>query len=407
MSRPNKNSLIYMMDLLATVPYYTAYLSQALQKIGLPVRVGSISYYLDKDCFRSRGIQLRPGCLNVVGRFPRLPRVVRRVGKLLETIANHLALAFRFTFRPPAILHVQYLPMLRSRFPIDLWLVRMTQRRGAKLVLTVHDLLPHDTADQFRTKFHQLYAIADELICHSGHIRQRLIDEFDIDAERIHVIPHGPFFYDLPLAADQGRLAPGIVSGRRIVLWQGIIFPYKGLDLLLEAWAAVEAQTPDATLLVMGTGSPELLAEVHGQVKRLGLQHVVLDLRFTSAEELVAAYRAADVVVYPYRAITTSGALATGLALGKAMVTSDLPVFRELLTDGTDALLVNPADAGMLTGAIVKLLEDEPLRTRLETAVRARNFGAESWRAIAGQTDAVYRQALARTAGAVQAQVPA
>ena len=58
------------------------------------------------------------------------------------------------------------------------------------------------------------------------------------------------------------------------------------------------------------------------QVQRLGLHNVTLDLRFVSPEELVALYRAADIVTYPYRAITTSGALATGLALGKAVVAS-------------------------------------------------------------------------------------
>ena len=74
------------------------------------------------------------------------------------------------------------------------------------------------------------------------------------------------------------------------------------------------------------------------------MKRVKLHFRFISTEELVALYRAADVVVYPYRAITTSGALATGLALGKAIVASDLPVFRELLTDRESALLVDPQD---------------------------------------------------------------
>ena len=72
------------------------------------------------------------------------------------------------------------------------------------------------------------------------------------------------------------------------------------------------------------------------------MKHVNLHVRFISTEELVALYRAADIVVYPYRAITTSGALATGLALGKTIVASNLPVFRELLTDRENALLFDP-----------------------------------------------------------------
>ena len=395
---PHGSPAVFMMDLLATVPYYTAYLSRALLALGERVRVGSISYYLDPACFRSRGLRLQPGCLDVVGRSPQLPRRLRRAGKLLETVVNHLALLLQFLVRPPDVLHVQYLPMLRSRLPIDLWFVQLVQRRGAKVVLTVHDLLPHDTADRFRRKFTGLYEMADQLICHSGHIRQRLREEFEVDESRIHVIPHGPFFYDLP---ESGPALPeGIPAGTPIVLWQGILFPYKGLDLLLDAWQEVEAQTTGATLMVMGTGAPELLAQIQEQVRSLGLRRVVLDLRFTSTGELVGAYRAASVVVYPYRAITTSGALATGLSLGRAIVASDLPVFRELLTDEVDALLVKPGDKEMLAGAVVRLLHDPELRTRLEHAVRSKNFGAATWKTIAEQTAAVYDAALAPHAGA-------
>ena len=54
-----------MMDLWATVPYYTAYLSRALLAEGVDVTVGSITYYLDRDCFSSRGIKVDPGLKKV------------------------------------------------------------------------------------------------------------------------------------------------------------------------------------------------------------------------------------------------------------------------------------------------------------------------------------------------------
>lgn len=391
---------VYMMDLLATVPYYTAYLSRALLAAGVDVRVGSITYYLDLNCFRSRGLRLDPGCMDVVGRFPRLPRPLRRIAKLLETTANLSVLTARFLVGPPDILHVQYLPMLRSRLPLDWWFVRLVRRRGARVVLTVHDLLPHDTADRYRDLFQRLYAQADRLICHSESIAARMGKEFGVPAEKIAVIPHGPFFYDLPNEAGGGAASRyGIKPNQQLVLWQGILFPYKGLDLLLDAWAGVEAQAADATLLVVGTGSEEMLQGVREQVNRLALRRVVLDLRFLSAEELTSLYRAAALVVYPYRAISTSGALATGVALGKAVVASDLSVFRELLTDGVDALLVPPGDTAALSMALLRLLQDPELRGRLEAEMRSKNFGALSWQTIAGQTEAVYQDAVRTHSG--------
>ncbi len=387
-----------MMDLWATVPYYTAYLSRALLAAGVDLQIGSITYYLDRDCFRARGLRLDPGLSDTVGRL-NLARSARRVLKLLEGVGNLLVLALRFALRPPEVVHVQFLPLLRSRLPLDLYFVRFCQWRGSRLLLTVHDLMPHDTGQEFRELYRRLYAGTDALICHSAHIRARLVEEFAIPESRISVIPHGPFFYDLPMEETAGTLAAlGVGEDQQMVLWQGILFPYKGVDLLLSAWKEVEARSDRLTLVVLGTGEASLLAALEQQAESLGLQRVRFQFRFCSAEELVAAYRAATVVVYPYRAITTSGALATGLALGKAIVASDLPVFRELLVDEQSALLVNPEDPRGMAEAFLRIAEEPGLRERLTDAVTAMQFGDQSWAEIAGATAAVYERLLASDA---------
>jgi glycosyltransferase involved in cell wall biosynthesis len=238
--------------------------------------------------------------------------------------------------------------------------------------------------------------MVDGIICHSDHIKKRLHDEFDVDGKSVAVIPHGPFFYDLPATKDAEIVREfGVEPGQVVVLWQGIIFPYKGVDLLLEAWKKVESISDTACLVIAGTGAPELLEQIRGQAGRLGLKDVKLHSRFISTEELVAMYRVADVVVYPYRAITTSGALATGLALGKTILASDLPVFRELLTNTENALLVNPEDTDALASALLTLIQDAALRERLAAKVRAMNFGDESWLSIAKKTVNAYASVLA------------
>ena len=385
---------VFMMDLWATVPYYTAYLSRALMAEGVDLTVGSISYYLDPDCFSSRGIKVDPGLLDVVGRFP-LPRVPRRLLKLSEALVNLSALTARFQVSPPDVIHVQVLPMLKWRLPLDFWFLEFCRKRGSKIVLTVHDLLPHDTGEALKGTFLELYRMADRLICHSDHIRARLAAEFSIPEEKVSVIPHGPFFYDLPVASSE-QMPPGFDEkpGTVLVLWQGIIFPYKGVDLLLHAWQRVEARDGSCRLAIVGTGTPELLEQIREQMKSLGLKCVQLQPRFISARELVALYRAADVVIYPYRAITTSGALATGLALGKTIVASDLPVFRELLTDRENALLVDPEDAARFADVLTSLVQDADLRERLAKNVRAMDFGEQSWISIAKKTVRAYESAL-------------
>lgn len=385
---------VFMMDLWATVPYYTAYLSKALLAQGVPLTVGSISYYLDPDCFSSRGIQLRPGLMDVVGKL-KLPRLPRRIFKMLEAILNLSALTVRFLFSPPDVVHVQYLPMLKWRLPLDFWFLEFCRKRGAIIVLTVHDLLPHDTAEAYRKTFQKLYTMVDGMICHSDHVKARLTEEFSVSAQNVAVIPHGPFFYDLAVGNEEKTRQDLDISADEVtVLWQGIIFPYKGIDLLLDAWQKVEASGASAWLIIAGTGAPELLEKIQDQIARLGLERVKLQLRFISTEELVNLYRTADIVVYPYRAITTSGALATGLALGKTIVASDLPAFRELLQDGESALLIDPQNTGQLAGALTELIQSPQRREELAACVRAMNFGDASWISIAQQTVHAYEDFL-------------
>lgn len=184
---------VFMMDLWATVPYYTAYLSRALLAEGVDLTVGSITYYLNPECFSSRGIKVDPGLLDVVGKFS-LPPVPRRVLKLLEALVNLSALTLRFLVSPPEVIHVQFLPLLEWRLPLDFWFLEFCCKRGSKIVLTVHNLLPHDTGETLKGTFLELYRMADQLICHSDHIRARLVAEFSVPFDKVSVIPHGPFF---------------------------------------------------------------------------------------------------------------------------------------------------------------------------------------------------------------------
>src|SRR5258708_24018890 len=118
------------------------------------------------------------------------------------------------------------------------------------------------------------------IICHSANISTRLQAEFSVQEEKITVIPHGPFFYDLPATnSEQCLRSFDLEPGKLLVLWQGIIFPYKGIDLLLNAWQHVEANDDDASLLILGTRAPEFAQHIREQISRVGLDRVQLHLR--------------------------------------------------------------------------------------------------------------------------------
>lgn len=384
---------VLLFDPLTAVPYYDASLASALAGKKTRVQLAAITYYLDRSCFSRMGVENRPGWLDIVGRYD-LPRPLRRCAKLLELAANLTVLFSRFRKTPPAVVHVQFLPLLRTALPLDYAFVRWLQRRGSKFVYTVHDLLPHDTGNRFFDLYARVYAQADTLICHTASAREELIKTFGIDAAKIHTIPHGPLFSGMTEAPTEAiRKAYHLSPHNLVVLWQGLIFPYKGLDFLLDSWPAVIEAVPHARLIIAGTGDPELLKTLQQKIENMGLQTTVRTrFEYISAEELGQLYTLADCVAFPYKAISTSGALMTAMSFGKAIVATDLPYFKEILKDGELGSLVPYGNTSKLSSEIASLLLAPAKRQELQDALREQMDGKKQWEEIAVNTLDCYRQ---------------
>ena len=132
-----------------------------------------------------------------------------------------------------------------------------------------------------------------------------------------------------------------------MILFFGLLRPYKGIDTLLEAFRRVEG----AELWIVGNPRMdveplrELAAEAPGRVRFL--------TRFVDDAEIPAIFRRADVVVLPYRDAEQSGVLYTGLAFGKPMVLSAVGGFPEVAAAGA-ARLVPPGDPAALAAALAR-----------------------------------------------------
>jgi glycosyltransferase involved in cell wall biosynthesis len=183
----------------------------------------------------------------------------------------------------------------------------------------------------------------------------------------------------------------GFAARECVVLWQGILRQYKGISFLLQAWRQVCAAKRPARLAIVGTGNAEMVRAVENEVRTLGLESKVrLDLRFVSIEELADFYSAADVLVYPYSDITSSGALMAGIAQGKAIVASALPAFQQVLEHEQTALLVPCGDVDQLAASLIRLITDEALRSRLSDRLRALQDPPAHWLEIGTRTAQAY-----------------
>lgn len=385
---------VYMMDLWCYTWHYDRYLCESLAAENINVTLGSVCPYQDPAYFDRNGLRNDPGLVDLVPKLGISNDNIRRALMLVESSINMAALLARFAVSEPDILHVQWTPLVR-KLPFEMWFLKAVKKQKTKLVYTVHNLLPHDTGKRFQDIFKRLYAEMDALICHTDEARSRLAREFSVDPDRVWVIPHGPLLHnDKPVSTQASKAHLSFAQDETLVLWQGIVRLYKGLDFLLEGWRRIDARSLKARLLIAGTGEPELLKAIKEQIAGLGLKESVrVDFRFIPDEELSKYYQAADVVVYPYRDVTTSGALMTAMAHRKAIVATNLPAFQELLRDKETALLVEYGDANALANSLSKLIGDPAERERLALGV-ASSSKFNSWSRIARKTRTCYASVL-------------
>ena len=257
--------------------------------------------------------------------------------------------------------------------------------RGRPLALTPHGLLRGPIGSHTA-----LLRRMDALVALSEYGAGVLRDRAGINPDRVHVIPHGPLEY-LTRLPDPAPLAPDLAAAEApVVLYFGLIRPYKGVDLLLEAFREVEGAELWIVGRPMGVDLAQL-AEAAGRCRST----VRLLPRFVPDRELPAIFERAELVVLPHREAEQSGVLYTALAFRKAVLMSDVGGFPEVAALGAGETF--PAgDARALAGALADLLSDKAARQRLARAAGEAAAGTYSWDEIARQHIALYQRLMRR-----------
>jgi len=288
------------------------------------------------------------------------------------------------------LVHYQWLPLPA----LDRHLLAPKRPR----VYTMHWRLP-DSRTRIARTLTRLLAEMDAVVVHSEHGARRLESDFGVPPERLRVIPHGAFDY-LTRQRDEVPLPEELreVEGP-VVLAFGLVRPYKGTDVLLEAMKRVEG----AELWV--AGMPRMpMDDLRALADQVPVTVRFVD-RFISDNEIPAFMQRADVVVLPYRNIEQSGVLYTALAFGRPLLLSSVGGFPEIAERGA-ARLVPPEDPEALGGALRELLTDQRARNSLGAAASREASTTYSWERIAEATMDLYRELLGRTESAPAADNP-
>jgi glycosyltransferase involved in cell wall biosynthesis len=309
------------------------------------------------------------------------------------------------------LLHVQFEPRMYGGW-LSGWhvarLLRLAHRR-MPTVLTMHAVVPRtffadDAASRVahlgggiqkrlawtvvRQLHRELARHSDKVIVHLAHLKDILVEDYDVPADKVEVIRHGvlPGPFDEPQGAgsELSMLAPGYVA------------PRKGLETLVEAISLVASDVRER--LRVSIAGYERNAEYGLRLRTLTRERgVERNISFvgpfsrTSLHQLLSQARA---VILPYAlAYSASGPLALAAAYSVPVIAPTLPTFVEEREAGLGIMCFEAGSAAGLARSIEEMAAAPGVAARCRALMNSARPERE-WSEIAGQTLAVYRSLL-------------
>jgi glycosyltransferase involved in cell wall biosynthesis len=288
----------------------------------------------------------------------------------------------------PDVIHLQWLP-----YPlVDATMLRLLARI-APVVLTAHDATPRNgqSGRLEMAAWRQALSLVDAIVVHT-RAGERLLATLGADSQQVALIPHG----QLELAPEPVRVdrAPGSPLS---FLQFGYMQDYKGIDVLVRAVGLMDPEIRARCRFVIAGAALMDITGVQHLIQETGVADVVdLVPRYFSDAEVSSLLRGADVLVFPYRRIQSSGVLSLALNLQRPVVATAVGCFKEMIEPGTHGLLIPPDDPVALAAALTRVATDDELRQTLAANLAAVARKIPSWDLIASSTVDVYRDVIQR-----------
>jgi beta-1,4-mannosyltransferase len=259
---------------------------------------------------------------------------------------------------------------------------------GYKVVWTVHNLYPHESAHFSLDRLVRLALthLATAVITHCHHARS-LVQQHFHRSENLFVIPHGHFIdaYPNTLSRAAARQQLGIGDDHFVYLFFGNVRPYKGLDQLLETFLALPGEAN--TLLLAAKVYNEYGDRFVAQARQADARILVHPSRFFANEEFQLFFNAADVGVFPFVDVLTSGSTITALSFGLPVIVPAVGCLPELV-DAEVGIVYDQQQPGALQAAMHTIRQRDQKELGRRAYERAKGL---DWQSIAHQTLAAYQ----------------
>lgn len=291
----------------------------------------------------------------------------------------------------PDILHLQWfsLPWVEA-FLIPVF------RRHARVVVTVHDVVPFHVRPLELASLRRIYRSADAIVVHTDSCKREFLEVYG-DRRDVFVVGQGQYSKGDAVKPSRivSRRALSIPDDKVVFLFFGQIRRAKGLDLLIRAFGQVRQRFPNAFLLVAGRFAhvdPEEYERLVRENTTPGSSLVSFGL--VAEEDVPLYFGAADVLCLPYRQIFQSGVAQIGLVYEMPIIVSDVGEMSRIVTSGVNGLLIPPEDVEALVGAMSRMCDDPDLLARCREGAQHVEESAYSVDARVENTIEAYRAAL-------------
>ncbi|HEY6073046.1 MAG TPA: glycosyltransferase family 4 protein [Anaerolineales bacterium] len=375
----------------AGIWHYAVSLSQALGGIGVEVVLATLAP-VERDLpTTGPDIPIRVvGSKVDRGKWP--PTVMlRRAASQVQRLSGIWSAVRDYR---PNVVHIHD-PIGRFDFLYE----RLLRSRGTRVVYTAHEVWWDGMGSWFDlARCRQ----ANAVIVHSAETMRELALR-GVPSERMRQIPHGNYLHfceDRGLTQSDARRMLGLpAAARQVVLFFGAIAPYKGLDLLIEAFARLSAAN-DALYLVIA-GRPKGDFSMYQRIlSRTRVTHrVVKNLGYVPFDQFAKYFVAADVIVLPYRRISQSGILQLAYGFSKPVVVTDVGGLGEAVRADHTGVVSSGVTADGLAAAIKQVLDDPVAASVMGSRGRRLAETKYSWRTIATQLLRVYEEVCAEQIG--------
>ncbi|MEC0016668.1 glycosyltransferase family 4 protein [Bacillus anthracis] len=244
-----------------------------------------------------------------------------------------------------------------------LLVIEVMKFRGIKFIWTIHNLYPHHYEYKSYEKWVRKRVInkCDKLITCANSIKDLVIQEFNINPEKISVIPHGDYVGVYKSKGLNFKEVYNIPENNFVYLFLGAIKRYKGVGELIEGFQ--QMNDSKSTLIIAGKADEETKTFLEG----INNQNIIKDIRFIPDNEVADLIKVADVFVLPYKNITTSGSAILALSFKKPVVSPVNPFMKEYFDENTAVLYEK--DSGLLKSLYdvkQKTFSDEDFNEKLE-----------------------------------------